>query len=121
VVKCRPPDNRDPLPEESAACAPFLSRQIRLLKPRVIVTVGRVPTQGLLKSSEPIGKLRGRFVPYREAPGTQEIPLLPTYHPSALLRDETLKRPAWEDLKLLREKLFSLDETYAGECRERRR
>ncbi len=99
VVKCRPPQNRDPEPDETAACAAFLDRQIALLKPRVILTVGRVPTQALLKTSEGIGRLRGRFVDFRG------IPLLPTYHPSALLRDESLKRPAWEDLKLLRERI----------------
>ncbi|MDR0389833.1 MAG: uracil-DNA glycosylase [Spirochaetaceae bacterium] len=114
VVKCRPPHNRDPLPEESAACASFLARQIALLKPRAILCVGRVAAQVLLKSSEGIGRLRGQFAEY------QGIPLLPTYHPSALLRDQSLKRPAWEDLKLLKEKLAGLDPVYAGECRETR-
>ncbi|MDR3343461.1 MAG: uracil-DNA glycosylase [Treponema sp.] len=107
VVKCRPPGNRDPLPEEVASCASFLTRQIRLLKPLVILGAGRVSTQTLLNTSEGIGKLRGGFTPYAG------IPLLPTYHPSALLRDASLKRPAWEDLKLLRTKLIDLDETYA--------
>jgi len=102
VVKCRPPNNRDPVPEESAACAPFLARQIALLQPRIILSVGRVPTQNLLGTTEGIGKLRGRFFDYHG------IPLLPTYHPSALLRDETLKRPAWEDLNLLRAKMSAL-------------
>ncbi|QQO07488.1 uracil-DNA glycosylase [Breznakiella homolactica] len=109
VVKCRPPNNRDPLPDESAACAGFLARQIALLNPRVIFSIGRVPTQTLLATSEGIGRLRGRFTEYRG------IPLLPSYHPSALLRDESLKRPAWEDLKTLRTKLCELDETYARE------
>lgn len=99
VVKCRPPQNRDPETDETASCAAFLERQIALLKPRAILSVGRVPTQTLLGTSEGIGRLRGRFVDYRG------IPLLPTYHPSALLRDEALKRPAWEDLKLLRERI----------------
>ncbi|WP_304225595.1 uracil-DNA glycosylase family protein [Gracilinema caldarium] len=102
VVKCRPPNNRDPEPEEISACAPFLHRQLALLKPRAILTVGRVPTQALLGTSEGISRLRGRFFEY------QGIPLLPTYHPSALLRDESLKRPAWEDLKQLRAFLNSL-------------
>lgn len=96
VVKCRPPNNRDPEPDEIAACGPFLQRQLALLKPRAILTVGRVPTQALLGTTEGISRLRGRFFEY------QGIPLLPTYHPSALLRDESLKRPAWEDLKQLR-------------------
>lgn len=96
VVKCRPPNNRDPEVDEITACAPFLQRQLALLKPRAILTVGRVPTQALLGTTEGISRLRGRFFEY------QGIPLLPTYHPSALLRDESLKRPAWEDLKQLR-------------------
>jgi len=99
LVKCRPPGNRDPEPGEVSACATFLDRQITLLKPRIILSVGRVPTQNLLKTTEGIGLLRGRFVDYRG------IPFLPTYHPSALLRDESLKRPAWEDLKLLKARL----------------
>lgn len=99
VVKCRPPQNRDPEADETAACACFLDRQIAVLRPKAILTVGRVPTQNILKTTEGIGRLRGKFVDFRG------IPLLPTYHPSALLRDETLKRPAWEDLKLLRERL----------------
>lgn len=104
VVKCRPPNNRDPEPEEISACAPFLHRQLALLKPRAILTVGRVPTQALLGTNDGISRLRGRFFEY------QGIPLLPTYHPSALLRDESLKRPAWEDLKQLRSFLNSLTE-----------
>ncbi|MDR1429557.1 MAG: uracil-DNA glycosylase [Spirochaetaceae bacterium] len=114
IVKCRPPNNRDPLPEESAACEAFLARQIRLLNPLIILCVGRISAQTLLKSSEGIGRLRGRFT------CCGDIPLLPTYHPSALLRDESLKKPAWEDLKLLREKLSGLDPGYAAECRETR-
>ena len=104
VVKCRPPNNRDPEADEVAACGPFLQRQLALLKPRAILTVGRVPTQALLGTAEGISRLRGRFFEY------QGIPLLPTYHPSALLRDESLKRPAWEDLKQLRAFLNSLSE-----------
>ena len=107
LVKCRPPKNRDPEESERSACAPFLDRQISLLSPRLILSVGRVPTQALLGTTEGIGRLRGRFIPYRG------IPLLPTYHPSALLRDENLKRPAWEDLKLLRSRLEALDGDYA--------
>jgi DNA polymerase len=112
TVKCRPPGNRDPLPEETAACAPFLKRQITLLRPRVILAAGRVAAQSLLGTVEPIGKLRSRFKEYSAGDGTA-IPLLPTYHPSALLRDETLKRPAWEDLKTLRSFLAELDGDYA--------
>jgi DNA polymerase len=103
VVKCRPPNNRDPEADETAACACYLERQIALLRPKAILAVGRVPTQTLLGTDEGIGRLRGRFADYRG------IPLLPTYHPSALLRDESLKRPAWEDLKLLRSAVFPAD------------
>lgn len=93
IVKCRPPENRDPSPEEAAACAPFLEAQIASLNPRAIIAVGRVAAQNLLNTQTGIGQLRGRIFDY------QGIPLMPTYHPSALLRDENLKRPAWEDLK----------------------
>jgi DNA polymerase len=149
VVKCRPPENRDPLPAEAEACAPFLARQIRVLKPRLILCLGKVAANRLLevcyasrvkaqKTADPavfdpanseggpddrgftgeaetnmndgppgfrepeaIGRLRGRFYDYPVSPDLS-IPLLATYHPSALLRNEDLKRPAWEDLKKLR-------------------
>jgi DNA polymerase len=103
VIKCRPPNNRDPYPEETAACAHFLQRQITFLKPRFILVAGRVAAQTLLKTTEPIGKLRGNITEY--IAGDMTIPFLVTYHPAALLRNEDLKRPAWEDLKLLRAKL----------------
>ncbi|MDR0450247.1 MAG: uracil-DNA glycosylase [Treponema sp.] len=103
VVKCRPPENRDPLPAEAEACAPFLARQIRLLKPRLILCMGRVAANRLLGLREPeaITRLRGHFYDYPLSPDLS-IPLLASYHPSALLRNEDLKRPAWEDLKKLR-------------------
>ncbi|MDR1955576.1 MAG: uracil-DNA glycosylase [Treponema sp.] len=107
VVKCRPPNNRDPQPEEIAACAPFLARQLAILKPRMILCAGRVAAQTLLHTSEGIGRLRGQVTEY------QDLPLLATYHPSAILRDESLKRPAWEDLKALRARLAVLDAGYA--------
>jgi DNA polymerase len=100
VIKCRPPENRDPQPDETAACAPFLARQIQLLQPRFILCAGRIAGHTLLNTSEPIGKLRGKFINFQA--GDREIPFLATYHPSALLRNEDFKRPAWEDLKLLR-------------------
>ncbi len=102
VVKCRPPQNRDPAPEERSCCAAFLDAQIRLLCPKMILVMGRIAAQHLLQTSDGIGKLRGRFFDY------QGIPLMPTYHPSALLRDESLKRPAWEDLKRFRARLHEL-------------
>lgn len=102
VVKCRPPQNRDPAPDERSCCAAFLDAQIRLLRPKMILVMGRIAAQHLLQTSDGIGKLRGRFFDY------QGIPLMPTYHPSALLRDESLKRPAWEDLKRFRARLHEL-------------
>jgi DNA polymerase len=103
VVKCRPPKNRDPLPGEANACAAFLTRQIRLLKPRIILCMGKIAANHLRGFPEPegIGRLRGRFYDYAVSPELS-IPLLATYHPSALLHNEELKRPAWEDLKKLR-------------------
>jgi DNA polymerase len=128
VVKCRPPNNRDPLPEETAACAPFLERQIALLKPLVILCAGRVAARRILHTEEGIGRLRGRFGEYPAAfeiteknvlqsAETAPIPVLPTYHPSALLRSEELKRPAFDDLKLLMARLAALDSGYASEVK----
>lgn len=96
IVKCRPPMNRDPAPDEQAACLPYLDRQLAVLRPKAILALGRIPSQALLKSRDGIGKLRGTVWDF------QGLPLVPTYHPSALLREESLKRPAWEDLKLLK-------------------
>lgn len=96
IVKCRPPMNRDPAPDERETCMPYLERQIRFLRPRVILALGRTAAQTLLKTERGVAALRGSFHDRRG------VPLLVTYHPSAVLRDETLKRPAWEDLKRLR-------------------
>jgi DNA polymerase len=111
TVKCRPPGNRDPEPEESAACAPFLEAQIRLLEPKAILCAGRVAAQRLLETADGINRLRGRFF-YPEKYG--RIPLLPTFHPSAVLRDPSLRSPVWEDLKLLKARLAELDPDYAA-------
>ena len=99
IVKCRPPNNRDPMPDEAEACRSFLDAQIGILKPRLILAVGRIAAQNILNTTTGINKLRGQFFEYRG------IPLMPTYHPSALLRNEDLKRPAWEDLKKFRARL----------------
>jgi DNA polymerase len=107
VIKCRPPGNRDPYPEETAACAHFLEQQIALLKPFFILVAGRIAAQTLLKTTEPVGKLRAKI--YELTVNNVSYPLLVTYHPAALLRNEELKRPAWEDLKLLRSKLDSVN------------
>ena len=100
IVKCRPPMNRDPVPDEQEACLPYLYRQINILKPKYILSVGRVSTQALIGQKEGITKLRGRFYTF------EGLPLLATFHPSALLRDESLKRPVWEDLKLFRDRIL---------------
>lgn len=96
IVKCRPPGNRDPLATESEACSPFLSRQVALVRPRTILTVGRIATSLLLGRDEGIGKLRGRAWEH------QGIPVVATYHPSGVLRNDAWRRPVWEDLKRLR-------------------
>jgi len=103
VIKCRPPGNRDPFPDETIACASFLERQVRLLKPAFILCAGRVAAQTLLDTTDSIGKIRGKVMNLNIAGTT--IPFVATYHPSALLRNEQWKRPAWEDLKLLRSAL----------------
>lgn len=108
IVKCRPPDNRTPLPEEADACISFLEAQIHLLKPQMILAAGRTAGQNLLKTDAPLSRLRGQFFDYNG------IPLMVTYHPSALLRDESLKRPAWDDLKTFRAKLEEIDPGYAA-------
>jgi len=99
VVKCRPPGNRDPQPEESAACLPYLRAQIAVLRPRAILAVGRVAAQTLTGLTAGVGELRRRQLDY------EGIPLAVTYHPSAVLRDSSLKRPVWEDLKRLKSNL----------------
>jgi DNA polymerase len=116
AVKCRPPENREPEPEETAACFPFLEAQIDALKPRAILCAGRAAARIILKNEEPIGKLRGSFGVYRARGenAEQPVPVLSTYHPGAVLRDDSLRRPAFEDLKLLMIKLLSLDAAYAA-------
>jgi uracil-DNA glycosylase family 4 len=97
VLKCRPPANRNPQPQEVAQCEPFLMRQIELVKPKVIVAMGRFAVQSLLKSAEPIGRLRGKV---HEVAG---VPVVVTYHPAYLLRSPADKGLAWDDLCLARE------------------
>lgn len=101
ILKCRPPGNRDPQPDEARTCTPYLARQIALVKPRAILAVGRIAAQWLLQTDSPIGRLRGRVVPYGEA-GT---PLVITYHPAYLLRSPLAKATAWTDLCLVKDLL----------------
>ena len=96
VLKCRPPNNRDPQPGEIESCEPYLKRQIQIVQPRIICTLGRFATQTLLKTSESMGRLRGRLHEY------EATPVIATYHPAALLRNPQWKRATWEDMKKLR-------------------
>ena len=93
VIKCRPPGNRNPEPDEVEQCEPFLFRQIDTIKPKVIVALGKFAAQCLLRTSDPITRLRGREYKYRDAI------LMPTYHPAYLLRTPSAKREVWEDMK----------------------
>lgn len=98
MIKCRPPQNRDPRPEELAACRPYLERQFELLRPTLILVVGRIAAQNLLGTDAPLGRLRGRV----HHAGRLNLPVIVTYHPAYLLRSPADKRKAWEDLKLAR-------------------
>ena len=99
VVKCRPPGNRDPEPDEAAACRGYLERQIELVRPRVIVALGRIAAQTLLGNDSPIGRMRGQWYQVKG------VPTMVTYHPAALLRNSALKRPTWEDMQQVRDRL----------------
>ena len=101
VVKCRPPQNRNPFPDEQSACFGFLQTQIHLLKPQFILCMGKIAAEKLLDQKFSVNENHGIFYDYKG------IPLMVTYHPSALLRNESLKRPAWEDLKKLKARLDS--------------
>ncbi len=94
ILKCRPPNNRDPKPSESAECRPYLERQIALVQPKIILAVGRIAAQSLLGSDEPVGRMRGR---QHDLHG---IPLVVTYHPAYLLRSPSQKSKSWSDLCL---------------------
>jgi len=96
IVKCRPPENRNPQPDEIKACEPFLLRQLDIIKPEIICALGSFAAQTLLMSSEKITKLRGRFHNFKG------IKLMPTYHPAFLLRNPEMKKDVWEDMKLVR-------------------
>ncbi len=99
IVKSRPPENRDPERDETAACSPFVFRQIAVIRPRLIVTLGNPATRGLLETRTGISRLRGNFQDY---PRIGRIKVLPTFHPAYLLRSPDKKRDAWEDLKKVR-------------------
>jgi uracil-DNA glycosylase len=101
VIKCRPPGNRNPEPDEVDQCEPFLFRQIEIIKPKVIVALGKFAAQTLLRTLDPISRLRGRVYDYRGAK------LIPTFHPAYLLRNPSSKREVWEDMKVVRSLLQS--------------
>ena len=101
ILKCRPPNNRDPEPSEQASCTPYLSQQIELVQPRVLLAVGRIAAQWLLQTDAPIGRIRGRVVSY----GPRNTPLVVTYHPAYLLRSPLDKAKAWTDLCMVKELL----------------
>lgn len=102
VVKCRPPQNRDPLPEEQAACLDYLRMQFLLIRPKIIVCLGRIAAQAIIEPNFRITKSRGIWF------NKKGINIIATYHPSALLRDESKKRSAWEDLKQIKKKYEEL-------------
>jgi len=102
IVKCRPPNNREPAPQEAQACAPYLARQIALIKPKIIIALGRVAAQNLLRTDSPVGSLRGKRFYYEQT----DIPIIVTYHPAYLLRSPHEKRKVWQDL-LAAQELFS--------------
>ena len=99
VIKCRPPQNRNPEPDEVEKCEPFLFQQIDIVKPKVIAALGKFGAQTLLRTLDPISRLRGRIFEYRGAK------LIPTFHPAYLLRNPSSKREVWEDMKLVRKLL----------------
>jgi DNA polymerase len=99
VVKCRPPQNRKPLPDEIAACMPYLRRQLALLKPKVIVALGGTAGEAMLDVRKSLGELRGKVHSYGG------IPLIVTYHPAALLRNPNWKKPTWDDVRIARQLL----------------
>ncbi len=116
IVKCRPPENRTPAPDEMATCSPFLLEQIAIIRPKIIVCLGNVAVQTLLETQEGITRLRGRFQlwPSKTAVAmknasipAESIKLMPTYHPAFLLRNPNMKKPVWEDMQVVMKELLS--------------
>lgn len=112
IVKCRPPGNRDPSAAEVASCLPYLQRQVDLIRPRLILAVGRIAAQNLLATDTPIGRLRGQVHRF----GARATPVVVTYHPAYLLRSPGEKRKAWSDLKFTRAELERVRGAAAGEA-----
>jgi DNA polymerase len=108
ILKCRPPGNRNPEPDEIEQCEPFLKKQLGAIRPRMIVCLGKFAAQCLLRSDAPISRLRGRFQTY------EGIPLMPTFHPAFLLRNPAAKREVWDDLQKVMAELDRLGIPRAG-------
>jgi len=102
ILKCRPPGNRDPLPDEMARCFAYLREQVRLIRPMIICALGRVAAQALLSTTTPLGRLRGTWHSY------EGVPMLVSYHPAALLRFQKYKKDTWEDMQMLLAKYESM-------------
>jgi DNA polymerase len=115
TVKCRPPGNRTPQPEETAACRPFLERQLALLQPRVVLCMGNTAIHCLAATNEGVTHLHGRWMKLNVT-GMKNTALMPSFHPSALLRDASYKAPAFQDLKALAARLVGLSKSYAEEA-----
>jgi len=107
ILKCRPPGNRDPKPDEIISCLPYLQRQIETINPEIIVALGAHAARTLLDTNKPIGQLRGRFHEYVTSPGKEPVKLMPTYHPAYLLRNYSRdnRRKVWEDMKKVLDEL----------------
>ena len=103
VVKCRPPENRDPKPKEISECEPYLKKQLELIKPKLIVALGRIAAITLLDSKDSLTNMRNKIHKY------ENIDLLVTYHPAALLRNPNFKKPTWEDFKIIRDRYINGD------------
>ena len=103
VIKCRPPQNRDPLPKEVDLCEPYLKTQLSLINPKLIVALGRIAACTILRTKEPLKNLRNKIFKY------EGIDLVVTYHPAALLRNPNFKKPAWEDFQMIRDKYLLQD------------
>lgn len=112
IVKCRPPENRDPLPEERSTCLPYLLKQIEIIQPKILVLLGGTALKGLIDPNAKITRLRGTWMMWNG------YHVMPTFHPSALLRNEQLKRPAWEDFKKVVAKYRELvnPDHYSAHC-----
>ncbi len=111
VVKCRPPGNRNPITEEITICSPILFKQIELLKPNLIITMGNIATKALLPNAQGIMKMRGKLTHYKD------FPLIPTFHPSFLLRNPSALTDVWDDMRKIRQFLFKLQSTHQAKTR----